>query len=249
MRTNRSSTGRRDGRCFTARVTTNELLEAMGRQSPVDTSVPRPPRDVQPTGTFSARTGGIGPSCSGSSRRSSRAAPVGAGRRWRDRRRPVLDQSWRSHDGPSPGADRCRYAAAPQRFRRRSNDSRRPATRRKFACLARRVVAAKPVVAVRRPADAYRSHPLPYATTSTEAVWLDHDDPQPPDPGRRAPQGDRVKAVALVDCRPVRLAERRRGKGHAVTAAPLRLIAQPAKWLPPVWTWARVSRLGWRSPA
>jgi hypothetical protein len=55
---------------------------------------------------------------------------------------------------------------------------------------------------------AYRSHPLPYATTSTEAVPLDHDDSEPPDPGRRAPQGHHVEAVALVDCRPLRWAER-----------------------------------------
>jgi hypothetical protein len=39
------------------------------------------------------RPGGIGTSWSRSSRRSSRAAPVGAGRRWRGRRRPVLDRS------------------------------------------------------------------------------------------------------------------------------------------------------------
>jgi len=52
---------------------------------------------------------------------------------------------------------------------------------------------------------AYRSHPLPYATTSTEAVPLDHDASEPPDPGRRAPQGHHVEAVALVDCRPLRL--------------------------------------------
>jgi hypothetical protein len=52
---------------------------------------------------------------------------------------------------------------------------------------------------------AYRSHPLPYATTWTEAVPLDHDDSEPPDPGRRAPPGHHVEAVALVDCRPLHL--------------------------------------------
>jgi hypothetical protein len=73
-------------------------------------------RQVRPTTTAGwtarpgrpLRPGGIGISWSRSSRRSSRAAPVGAGRRWRGRRRPVLDRSRRPLDGPSPGADRCR---------------------------------------------------------------------------------------------------------------------------------------------
>jgi hypothetical protein len=52
---------------------------------------------------------------------------------------------------------------------------------------------------------AYRSYPRPYAATSTEAVPLDHDASEPPDPGRRAPQGHHVEAGALVDCRPLRL--------------------------------------------
>jgi hypothetical protein len=50
-----------------------------------------------------------------------RVAPVGAGRRWQGRRRPVLDRSRRHLDGPSPGADRCRYASAQQRSRRHSS--------------------------------------------------------------------------------------------------------------------------------
>jgi hypothetical protein len=95
-------------------------------------------RQVRPTTTAGCtarpgrplRPGGIGTSWSRSSRRSSRAAPVGAGRRWRGRRRPVLDRSRRWLDGPSPGADRCRYASAQQRSRRCSSLNTSLATER-----------------------------------------------------------------------------------------------------------------------
>jgi len=183
----------------------------MGGPSPLDKSVPRPPRDVQPV-------------------RNSVCGPVVSGDRGQGRPGEVVVQHLSEPlVAGETDVDQClikagdrttvhllvRTVAAMQpHLRGLVAVAMTPGVRRLGASsrLARRVAAAKPVVAVRRPADAYRSHPLPYATTSTEAVWLDHDDPQPPDPGRRAPQGDRVKAVALVDCRPVRLAERRRGK-------------------------------------
>jgi MFS family permease len=66
-------------------------------------------------------TGGSGTTWSWLPRRSSRAAPLGADHRPRGRRRPLLDRSKRSLDSPSPHVDRCRYAAAPPRSRRRSS--------------------------------------------------------------------------------------------------------------------------------
>ena len=213
----------------------------MGGPSPLDKSVPRPPRDVQPV-------------------RDSVCGPVVSGDRGQGRPGEVVVQHLSEPVvAGETDVDQClikagdrttvhllvRTVAAMQpHLRGLVAVAMTPGVRRLGASsrLARRVAAAKPVVAVRngRWTQGVPVTPVPYATTSTEAVRLDHDDPQPPDPGRRAPQGHHVKAVALVDCRPVRLAERRRGKVMQ-SLQPLHLIAQPAKWLPPVWTWARVS--------